>query len=113
MHNISKTIGALEKLMAVCPHCRAGYAQLDTAIVSENHGAELVHVKCRTCQCATVALLLSTGPLVSSIGLATDLSLDDVAKFRSAGRITEDDLQACHRWFNNKNVVTEIINLHI
>lgn len=101
---------ALQKLLSVCPHCRAKYEQLDTAIITESKDAELVHVKCRSCQGSLVALLFSTGPLISSIGLVTDLSQEDVVRFQQAKEVSEDDLLACHEWLRQPRVVADMIN---
>jgi hypothetical protein len=101
---------ALEKLLSVCPHCRAKYEQLDSVVITESKDAELVHVKCRSCQGSLVALLFSTGPLISSIGLVTDLSQEDVVRFQQAKELSEEDLLACHEWLRQPQAVADIIN---
>ena len=101
---------ALAKLLSLCPHCRAKYERLDTVIITESKDAELVHVKCRSCQGSIVALLFSTGPLISSIGLVTDLSQEDVVRFQKASELSEDDLLAYHEWLRKPSVVSNIIN---
>ena len=101
---------ALQKLLSACPHCQAKFEQLDTAIITESKDAELVHVKCRSCQGSLVALLFSTGPLISSIGLVTDLSQEDVVRFQQANEVSEDDLLAYHEWLRQPRVVADLIN---
>lgn len=100
---------ALQKLLATCPHCTAAFDQLDRVIIQESNHAELLHVRCRTCQSSLVTLLFSTGPLISSIGLMTDLSQEDVVKFQLAEEVSEDDVFTLHRWLQQPSVVHDII----
>lgn len=101
---------ALAKLLSVCPHCKAQYERLDTAVITQNRDAELLHVKCRSCQGSLVALLFSTGPLISSIGLVTDLSQEDVVRLQQAEPLSENDLLACHEWLHKPQAVSDIRN---
>lgn len=100
---------ALEKLLAACPFCRSRQASFITGVISESRDAELVHARCSICQGALVALLFSTGPIISSIGLVTDLSLADVSRFQHSKTITEDDLLAIHEWLRHGASVDQLL----
>ena len=100
---------ALEKLLSSCPFCRSKQAGFVTSVISESRDAELVHARCSICQGALVALLFSTGPIISSIGLVTDLSLEDVSRFQASTAITEDDLLALHEWLHHGKSVDQLL----
>lgn len=78
-------------------------------MITQSNKAELVHVQCQTCQGSLVALLFSTGPLISSIGLVSDLSREDVVRFQSASAVSEDDLFSLHDWLRQPSVVTDVM----
>lgn len=103
---------ALGKLLSLCPHCRAQASQLDSVVINESNNAELVHVRCRTCQGSVVALLFSTGSLISSIGLITDLTQADAVKFQQAGELTEDDLFSLHAWLQQPSASGDLLAIN-
>lgn len=109
--NLNSTLKqeALEKLLASCPFCHTQPAKFITSVINESHDAELVHARCSICQGALVALLFSTGPIISSIGLVTDLSLEDVSRFQAGRAITEDDLLAIHEWLHHSKSVDQLL----
>lgn len=104
---------ALEKLVALCPICQAQPQQLRTSVLFESNQAEYVHINCGSCQGSVVALLFSTGPLISSIGLITDLSQQDAVKFQRSKAISEDDIIGLHELFQQTNVVTRLLQNNI
>lgn len=84
------------KFVSYCPLCNSAYNPLEAKILEERDDAHLVHVRCRNCQSAIVALIVSGGLGVSSIGLVTDLSAEDVVHFKNEEPITIDDVLALH-----------------
>ncbi|MBI2415124.1 MAG: hypothetical protein HYV33_00485 [Candidatus Kerfeldbacteria bacterium] len=88
---------ALDKLVATCPMCNAPRQLLTTSIVNQTQAADLLHIRCGSCQGSLVAVVYSTGPLISSIGLITDLSGDDVARLQRSAALTEDDVLTLHQ----------------
>lgn len=100
---------ALEKLLAGCPFCQNQQAHFITSIISANQSAELVHARCQSCQAAMVALLFSTGPMISSIGLLTDLTLEDVSKFQHHESLSEDDLITLHEGLHVPSLIEQLL----
>lgn len=100
---------ALEKLLATCPHCAAEATQLESSVINQSEAAELVHVRCRSCQGSVVALLFSTGPIISSIGLITDLSREDAVRFQQADELSEDNLISLHEWLRQPTSTADMI----
>ena len=100
---------ALQKLLATCPHCAAPFDRLVRTTITQSQKAELVHVRCGACQGSLLALLFSTGPLISSIGLVTDLSREDVVKFQLTTQVSEDDLFALHHWLQQPTAIYDLM----
>lgn len=57
----------------------------------------MVHLQCQNCLGGVVALIVKGGIGISSVGLITDLTAEDVVKFKEADQITEDDCLAIHQ----------------
>lgn len=70
---------------------------MEAQVLDENGETHLLHVKCKSCRNAILALVLVTKAGVSSVGLVTDLSFDDVVKFRAQNKVSVDDVLAVHQ----------------
>lgn len=84
------------RLVSYCPLCEAEFNPMEARVLGEDGEAHLLHVRCRTCSNAVLALVLVTKSGVSSVGLVTDLSYDDVVKFRVSDRVSIDDVIGVH-----------------
>jgi hypothetical protein len=84
-------------LLAQCPLCHAAYPSADVQLVGEKGTTRLFHCTCRTCGHAMLAIVLENQGAVSSVGLMTDLEIQDAMRFREAAVISADDCIAIHR----------------
>ncbi|MFA5995472.1 MAG: hypothetical protein WCW27_04145 [Patescibacteria group bacterium] len=100
---------ALEKIIAHCPICSADKQALQSNIVNHRNNAELLHIQCQACQGAVVALVFSSGSIVSSIGLLTDLTREEVLKFQNKSLLSEDYLIDLHHFFNQTAAPEKIL----
>lgn len=100
---------ALQKLVSECPVCHTNTLPLEVKVINQTTEAELVHVTCNSCQGALVALIFSTGAMVSSVGLITDLSPEDVAAIQHTEMLTEEDILDLHITLRTKDVCTELL----
>lgn len=80
------------RLISKCPLCAEQYQPFQASIVEEKAEAQLVHIKCRRCESAIVALIVNGQLGLTSIGLITDLSSNDVESFKDAEPIQEEDV---------------------
>lgn len=94
---------ALEKMMGQCPICAATKQDLTLNTIQQRSNAELLYIQCRSCQSSVVALVFSTGSVISSIGLLTDLTKTEVSQFQAETALTEDDILALHRWLKQRS----------
>ena len=56
--------------------------------------AEVVHIECPTCHGAVAMRLAATGSGVASIGVVSDLSAADLARFEAEGPLTAENVLA-------------------
>ena len=94
-------------LITHCPVCSLRYDPLDAKILDESENAHLIYVKCRNCKSAVLAVIMSNPMGVSSIGLITDLSSDDVLKFRDGRAINADDVLEAHQFLSKQKVLID------
>ncbi len=84
------------RLISVCPLCNTAYNPLSSKILEEKEDAQLIHLECDRCYGAIVALISQGGVGLSSVGLVTDLSSEDVIKFKSSPDVTYNDVIDIH-----------------
>ena len=84
------------RLVSYCPICETQYNPMEAKLLGEDGETKLLHVQCRKCQHAILALVLLNQVGASSVGLLTDLSYEDVMKFRSNPSVSVDDILRIH-----------------
>jgi hypothetical protein len=90
---------------SACPLCSAEYSPEEARIVSEKEGAFLVHTNCKKCGSSVVATLVANQMGLSSVGLVTDLTFDDLCKFKESESISTDDLLQAYQMFQSDDHV--------
>ena len=85
------------RLISYCPLCETSYNPLRARVLEERDDAHLVHIQCSNCGSSIVALILSSNVGITSVGLVTDLTGDDVLHFKDVGRVTADEVLAIHQ----------------
>ncbi len=81
---------------------------MEAQVLGEDGDTHLLHVRCRRCANAMLALVLVTKAGVSSVGLVTDLSFDDVVKFQSGGSVSIDDVMTVHQGLENGEILRKL-----
>ena len=84
------------RVISTCPICNARYHSAELKILEERQEAQLVYIQCRKCRSSVLAVVLASQLGVSSVGLVTDLSGDDVLKFRRQPVVSGDDVLDLH-----------------
>lgn len=105
---------ALQKLITSCPMCSAPKEMMHFKLVKQTTEAEFLHIHCALCQGSVVALVMTSGSLISSIGLVTDLTEADAQRLHTAKAISEDDILQLHQALQHQDfcqaLLTETIN---
>ena len=97
------------KLISTCPLCHTQYTPTMAKILGERDGAHLLHLTCRKCSSLIVALVMTGGMGVSSVGLITDLTSDDVVKFKDAGTVQTDDVIEVHELLERDGALQRLL----
>lgn len=84
------------RVISSCPICNARYHTAEIRVLEERADAQLVYLQCRKCRSSVLAVVLANPLGVSSVGLVTDLSGDDVLKFRHQNVLSGDDVLDVH-----------------
>lgn len=84
------------KLISVCPMCDTNYNPHEAQLVGEAEDSHFLHITCQKCHHSIIALVLVSQGGISSVGLVTDLSFEDVLKFRKAEAVSVDDVLDLH-----------------
>src|SRR3990167_8528966 len=99
------------KLVSYCPLCENKHSSTEAKILDDNDGAKLVYIKCKKCYTSVVAVVIQNALGMSSVGVITDLTSNDVLKFRQTQDISTDDVLNIHEFLakNKKDLEKHII----
>lgn len=107
------------QLLAHCPLCQTAYQEAGVRLLGE-FGAvpgirlpdgqvtapgksRLFHLTCPSCCHSVLAVILESVHGVSSIGLVTDLEVQDATRMQAADVISSDDVVHAHRVLEEKS----------
>ena len=94
-------------LMTHCPVCNLRYDPLEARVVRENGASHLVHVSCRFCRSAIIAIIVANTAGINSIGLVTDMTADDVGRFGGNQPLTSDDVLEAYQFLHKERVLSD------
>ena len=89
------------KAVSYCPICETQTKAADARFLHEQENTHLLHLTCNKCGNAVLALVLLNSVGVSSIGLMTDLSVEDVWKLYRQQAVSADDVLDAHVRFSS------------
>jgi Ni,Fe-hydrogenase I small subunit len=81
------------RIMANCPLCHTKYQPQLAKVVAEKEDAYLLHVPCAKCHSAVVAMVFANALGISSVGVLTDLTYEEVMTTRRQIVETDDVLE--------------------
>lgn len=85
------------KLVSFCPVCETRYNPMEARMLGQDGDTHFLHVQCRKCQNSILAMVLINEVGASSVGLLTDLSYEDVLRFRARKSVTVNDVIDVHK----------------
>lgn len=97
------------KFINRCPICSALYDIDKAKLFGKNENATLVHLTCTKCASYFVAMVLLVGQGVSSVGMVTDLSFDDVNRLYRKEPITTDEIIDGHELIQKNLFIHSLI----
>lgn len=97
------------KLVSYCPLCNNHYNLLEARLLEEGDASTLFYIRCRHCQAAILSLVLNNSMGVSSVGLVTDLSPEEVLKYAASPEVTEGEILASYQDLQKLENVLELV----
>lgn len=85
------------KVLAHCPLCQTAYHASAVRLLGEKGATRLFHCTCELCGHAVLAVVLETSGSVSSIGLVTDMEVQDAIRFQGVSPVSPDDCIRVHQ----------------
>jgi|TARA_B100001971_G_C18200730_1_gene544416 hypothetical protein len=107
-HNSSSSLDNL-RVISYCPLCNTHYNPSEAKVLEEKDGAHLIHVECGKCHSSIVAVIITGGIGVSSVGLITDLTSGDVTRFKNQDSVTEDDVIEAYESIKSEDFIKMLI----
>lgn len=86
-----------QKIMAHCPLCQRAYADDSVRLVGERGPARLFHCTCSGCGHAVLAVVIEAAGGISSVGLVTDLEVQDAVRFANLPPVSTDECISAHK----------------
>lgn len=81
------------QFVSKCPFCSAEYDLNGAQVIGEEEDSTVVHVTCSQCECQIVAVVAMTGLGIASLGLVTDMTVEDTKRFFVKGQgVTSNEL---------------------
>lgn len=80
------------KFISRCPNCNTNYKTEEARLFAKTSQASLVHITCDKCYSAFMAMVISFGPGISSVGMLTDLNYDDALRLHKSEELSVDEL---------------------
>lgn len=85
-------------MISFCPMCETNYNPMEARVLGEKEDGHLLHIRCKKCWNSILALVLVSNAGVSSVGLITDLTYEDVRKFsKQEAPVSTDDVISVHQ----------------
>lgn len=97
------------RLISYCPLCNVHYNPTEAKILEQKDGAHLIHVECGECRSSIVAVVITGGLGVSSVGLITDLTSQDVMRFKNSEVLSEDDVIAAYEELRGESDLARLL----
>ena len=84
------------RMVSFCPMCDAECNPMSAKVLEEFPGGTVVHVQCRNCQNAILAMMTQRANGIHSYGFLTDLSPEDYLRVSKVKPLTADDAIDAH-----------------
>ncbi|MFA6183699.1 MAG: hypothetical protein WC682_01190 [Parcubacteria group bacterium] len=90
------------KNLTKCPLCKAKYDNSQTFVLEEGASRTIFHLTCSKCQSAILAFITEGKQGVVSLGVATDLSMEEARSMFKKNPINKEEVLKVYKYLNNK-----------
>jgi hypothetical protein len=91
------------QLLAHCPLCQTAYQQTAVRLLGEKGTTRLFHCTCGRCGHAVLAVVLESSGAVSSMGVVTDMEVQDAIRFQGRPPVSSDECIAIHQLLESES----------
>lgn len=96
-------------MLSFCPLCQAKQGAIEANVLEEAGETHLLHLHCRHCHIAILAIVNMTPLGLSSFGMITDLSVADAQRLKSVEPVNAEEALNLHLFFrNSQNILNEL-----
>lgn len=96
------------KLISHCPVCSRDYKSEAIQLFANESEAKFVHFTCEGCHGYFIAMVMTLAKGVSTVGMITDLSFEDVQKLYKLPSISVDETIEAHQFINSPDFITAV-----
>jgi len=75
-----------------CPLCNSGYRMEDAQVIEASEDSSTVYVECPNCKSSIMAVVAMSGMGMISLGMVTDMTKEDIERFRLAPSMSGNEL---------------------
>jgi len=91
------------QLVTRCPFCSAEYDLDGAQVIGEENDATMVYITCSECESSIVAIVAMSGLGVVSLGLVTDMTVEDTKRFMNEKVVTSDEFLTIYEMLSNNH----------
>lgn len=84
--------------MKACPVCKKEYQNSTPHVLYEEEPVHLIHMSCPHCASNILSIVTLSEVGMSSVGVFTDLTAEDVVKFHHREAFRDDDILDTHEF---------------
>ena len=92
------------KTMSRCPICGQSYQGERVRLLLQKESSSLIHSTCSQCHGSFMAMVVLAGRGLSSVGMVTDLSFEDVQRLYRAQPLSLDEVIEGYRFFKQHGI---------
>lgn len=98
------------QLVTRCPFCSAEYDLDGAQVIGEENDATMVYITCSECESSIIAIVAMSGLGIVSLGLVTDMTVEDTKRFMKEKQVTSDEFLSIYETLNKdqKNVIKQL-----
>jgi hypothetical protein len=98
------------QLVTRCPFCSAEYDLDGAQVIGEENDATMVYITCSECESSIVAIVAMSGLGIVSLGLVTDMTVEDTKRFMKEKHVTSDEFLNIYEILNknHQNVIKQL-----
>lgn len=93
------------KFIGKCPLCSVAYDVTTAKLFAKREGANLVHLTCVKCKSAFIAIIMTFGQGMSTVGMVTDLNFEDAKRMYGSQSLTVDEIIEGYQFLQKKELL--------